>query len=433
MLIEFSVSNFLSFKDKITFSMLKAPLREKYPLLENNHFSLDKNTKLLKSASVYGANASGKSNLIKSIAFFIRTIIESKFFTEKDIISVQPFLLSKETKEIPSFFEIVIHKNSTYYRYGFELTYNEIIKEWLFVKKSRETKVFYRNGMSFDIVDQYKVMNELKTRKMIPKNSLMISKSAQFNEQISNDFLNALSDIQIISAINDELYSDYTIQSLDNPKVKNKIFELLNFADFSIENIEKIVIDGETISVQADIVDINNNQIKRERKKLADVNFLKNVYDENKEVVGSQSFNVHYQESQGTQKFFHIAGPILDCLTKGYTLVVDELDTKLHPLLVRKIVELFHNPSSNIKNAQLIFTTHNTALFNSRIFRRDQIWLTDKNKYGSSDLFSLADFERENKKVRNDEAYERNYLLGKYRAVPFLGRFEDFTTNISET
>ncbi len=426
MLIEFSITNFLSFKDKVTFSMVEAPLREKNLLFKNNCFSVEKNTNLLKSAVIYGANASGKSNFINSLAFFINHINQSKFITEKDLIPIQPYLLSSEMSDVPCSFEIIIFKNSCYYRYGFELNSTEILKEWLYVKHEREAPVFKRDKMEFDIQKKFKIMNELKTRKMIPKNSLLLSKSAQFNEGIAADFLDALSDLRIISGIKDEVYREFTINTLDNPIIKDKTLELLNFADFSIEDIRRIIVDGENVTFHANLSKNTEFKIERQKQKIPDVLFLKNIYDKNNNIVGQYPFNLSFQESEGTNKFFHIAGPVLDCLTHGYSLIVDELDTKLHPLLVLKIVELFHSKDSNPKNAQLIFTTHNTSLFSTKVFRRDQIWLTEKNSYGSTDLFSLADFEKDKKKVRNDEAFEKNYLLGKYGAVPFLGRLDNF-------
>jgi hypothetical protein len=129
------------------------------------------------------------------------------------------------------------------------------------------------------------------------------------------------------------------------------------------------------------------------------------------------------EESSGTKKFFALTGPVLDSIENGYVLVIDELDSKLHPNLVCKIVSLFNSKELNPKNAQLIFNTHDTNLLSSGLFRRDQIWFAEKDKYGASKLFSLADFKSE---VRKTENFEDNYIRGKYGAVPFLGEFDNF-------
>lgn len=152
---------------------------------------------------------------------------------------------------------------------------------------------------------------------------------------------------------------------------------------------------------------------------VSDIKTSHKVYNEELQQVGLSDFSMEKDESNGTKKFFYISGPILDVLENGYTLVVDELDSKLHPNLVRKIVSLFNSKEYNKKNAQLIFNTHNTNLLSSKLLRRDQIWFTDKDRYGASKLYSLADV----KNVRKNEAFEDNYILGKYGATPYLGDF----------
>lgn len=138
-------------------------------------------------------------------------------------------------------------------------------------------------------------------------------------------------------------------------------------------------------------------------------------FGENNEAI---SFTLE-DESHGTQRFFALTGPLIDVLENGLVLVVDELDTSLHPLLVRKIIELFHSPKTNKNNAQLIFNTHDTSLLDPELFRRDQIWFTEKDPHGASHLYPLIEF-----KPRKDEALERGYLAGRYRSLPFLGDYE---------
>jgi AAA15 family ATPase/GTPase len=150
-------------------------------------------------------------------------------------------------------------------------------------------------------------------------------------------------------------------------------------------------------------------------------------YNEDKMAVEDVYFSMDVDESYGTKKFFALTGPVLDSLEKGQVLIVDELDSKLHPNLVCKIVSLFNSKEHNPKNAQLIFNTHDTNLLNSGLFRRDQIWFTEKNKYGEAKLFSLADFK--SGEVRKNETFEENYIRGKYGGVPFLGFFDELISN----
>jgi hypothetical protein len=146
-------------------------------------------------------------------------------------------------------------------------------------------------------------------------------------------------------------------------------------------------------------------------------------YDKNKNKVEDTNFSMNTDESKGTQKFFYLTGPIIDALENGGIIIADELDSKIHPNLVCKIVSLFNSETINNKNAQLIFNTHDTNLLSSGLFRKDQIWFTEKDKFGEAKLYSLADFKSDT--VRKNEAFEDNYIRGKYGAVPFLGFFDN--------
>jgi len=422
MLLEFSVKNILSFKEKVTFSLIAAPIKEKNEKLIDNIFQIDSKTSLLKTAAIYGANASGKTNIIEALQSFIEYILmKSKSITENENIDILPFILNTENEKKPSEFEILIKDKDTFYQYGLVLTTNEVLKEYLKIKNQRTTIVFDRNENKVDIPypKKYEKISELVNKKMIPKNALVVTKAALFNEEIANSFLNCLNGVRTISAINDSFYREFTINQLKNQNIKSKVTDLLKFADDSINGVEVVQFEGESLSVKS-----NSNETNVQRKKgiFPDIFVSKNIFDESNNIVKSLGFNLNLFESQGTIKLFHLSGPIIDALLNGYTLFIDELDTSMHPLLVEKIIELFQNPKQNPNNAQLIFTTHNTALLSKDLFRRDQIWLVEKNQYGESDLFSLADFG----KIRNDEKIEKNYLIGKYGAIPFLANADDF-------
>ena len=159
----------------------------------------------------------------------------------------------------------------------------------------------------------------------------------------------------------------------------------------------------------------------KESEFISDVLTTHRKYDANKNYMGDIQFSIETEESSGTKKFFALTGPVIDCLENGYVLLVDELDSKLHPNLVCKIVSLFNSKELNQHNAQLIFNTHDTNLLSAELFRRDQIWFTEKDRFGVATLFSLADFKSE---VRKNEKFEDNYIRGKYGAVPFLANFD---------
>ncbi|EDN68548.1 RloA [Beggiatoa sp. PS] len=142
-------------------------------------------------------------------------------------------------------------------------------------------------------------------------------------------------------------------------------------------------------------------------------------YDKDLNSVGNIDFDLKKDESIGTQKFFSISAPILDTLKQGKVLLIDELDASLHPMMTRFLIKMFHDTEVNQHNAQLVFVTHDTNLLDSSLFRRDQIWLSEKDKYGATDIYSLAEF----KNVRANENFEKNYLQGKYSAIPYLGKF----------
>jgi uncharacterized protein len=400
------MENILSFKDEVTFSMVAAPIREKNDRLKNNVFKMDNKYSLLKTATIYGANASGKSNVIKGFINFQSFILDDALtIKDNDQIEIPPFRLILNSEINPIKFDVVIKENDTLYKYGIILNTEEILEEYLTIKKTRETEVFSRNKNEYKVSKKYRKMNELVKKKMIPKNSLLIARAAQFNEEIAINFMNGLNNLRTISDIEDKRYKKFSIDFAKRSIINSKlILELLKVADSTITNFKN---DGK-------------DRILIERK----------LYDkDSNSPIGISAFFLDNFESQGTQKFFHISGPIINTLHNGHTLFLDELDSKLHPLLVEKIIELFNNLETNPKNAQLIFTTHNTSLLSAKLFRRDQIWLTEKNEYGVSDLYSLADFKDGLKSIRNDESIEKNYLTGKYGGIPFLGNFDDIKIN----
>ncbi len=417
MFVQFKVNNFLSFKETVTFSMIGYnPIKEHETDNDSNavfDYSSEK-IKILKSTVLYGANGSGKSNLIKAMSFFKTFILTSSNENQvDDEIKIIPFLLSTQTTQLPSSFEMVFYINETRYRYGFEVDKEKIHKEWLFTLQNetsnKETKLFTRE------------FQEIKFNKLFFKegkgivektrqNALFLSTISQFNGEISMKILKWFKkDFNIISGL-ESTTTLYTISKFQKEEeFKTKVINFFKSIKIGFDNIE--IGEEDNIIEKSTEVFINTFH-----KKFNDKNqFLKY------EMI---DFNL---ESKGTTKIFSLLGPIIDTIENGKILVVDELDSRLHTLLTIELIKLFHLKVN--KKAQIIFTSHDTNLLKKEIFRRDQIWFVEKNEMGATDLSSLVEFKINQTTVRNDASFEKDYLLGKYGAIPFLGDIQKFKTD----
>lgn len=412
MLIEFSVANYLSFKDKVTFSMAAG---KSVKLKDSNTFSARRGLRLLKSAVIYGANASGKSNLISAIDFMRRFVINSSSELQKgDAIPVSFFKLNKSSETRTSFFEVIFIINEQIYRYGFEADSERVEREWLYKIVSDEEELFFERAGDNFALGKFKEGKGLI--KMTRNNALFISVCANFNGKISGVVLEWFMKMRVISGINEQQYRVFSIKFLTDDLLKKKILEMIRIADLNINDFTKVEEEFDKKSFN-----ILDEEIKR---KLLDKNVKNELiktyhtqFDEQNHPVGFVEFDLDRNESQGTQKFFLILGPIFDTLVRGSVLFIDEMDSQLHPLLTRLIVKLFNSNIENENNAQFIFNTHNTYLLKRDLFRRDQIWFTEKDKYGATDLYSLAEF----KTNRSESFSEDDYIKGKYGAIPFIG------------
>lgn len=414
----------MSFKETQSFQMIAASIKEKFEECNENYFQLHEGLNILKSAVLYGANASGKSNFIRAIQTFHDLIISSGNIAPQHDLNCIPFLLNTKTRNEPTEFEMLFSINKLIYRYGFKLTRKAILEEWLYIKDKRETAVFERNHEKIEIPKKYSIIWELNAKKMIRSNALLLSVAGQFNDPISKEILKWFSNLNIISGINDLLYSEFSINQLQNKQARDLILPLLKAADFGIEDLKVIEKEGEKFALTIKGSDPNNPSISRNKSIIQDLKTIKLVMDDKGKVETKVEMPFEIFESEGTKKYFHLLGPILDTLNFGKILLVDELDTKLHPLLTEMIIKLFNSKKTNPKNAQLIFATHDIHLLNAKIFRRDQIWFTEKKATGATVLFSLLDFKK-GTTPRNDERIGKNYTIGKYGAVPFLGYFDE--------
>lgn len=428
MLIQFSVRNFRTFKEKATLSLIASNYdkdREAENIMEDDNFNL----RLLKSAVIYGANASGKSKLMEALNFMRRFAISSSRETQKgDEIDVHPFALNIETENEPSEFEVIFTYKNVMYRYGFEANKEVIVSEWLYYRpKTKEVELFYRDYQAIETHPRNFTKGAIAVREgMVRDNALLLSLAAQLNDATSIQVIEWFRKLKIISGIREEGYKGFTMSKTKDPLHKQKMLELLKAADLGIQDIklEMLNIDELPKDMPKELRDRLIRESKEENTEIfSDIITTHKKYNNDRQFVENSFLSMDDDESSGTQKFFALTGPILDVLENGFSLVVDELDSKLHPNLICKLVSLFNSKELNPKDAQLIFNTHDTNLLSSGLFRRDQIWFTEKNKFGEARLYSLADFKTD--EVRKSEPFEENYIRGKYGAIPFLDTFDD--------
>ncbi len=436
MLLQFSVKNYKTFKDKATLSLMASNYDKETREEENIYLDQVNNFRIAKSAVIYGANASGKSKLLEAFSFVRYFVINSSKESQKgEKIETEPFLLNEDSENAPSEFEVIFVHDNILYRYGFETDDEKVISEWLYHKpKTKEVELFYREGNNFHVHARSFAKGSMLVREnLVRDNALLLSVAAQFNEKTAALVIEWFKRFQTISGLNETGYQGYTMRRSEDIHFKQKILDLLQAADFGIQDlhVEKVDADDLPKNMPKDLREKMMKDIKDGNAQYySDVYTTHRKYDAHKNPVGNVLFSLDEDESSGTKKFFALTGPILDVLENGYTLVVDELDSKLHPNLVCKIVSLFNSKEFNKKNAQLIFNTHDTNLLSSGLFRRDQVWFTEKNRLGEAKLFSLADFK--STEVRKNENFEDNYLEGKYGAVPYLGFFDQLNQTLAQ-
>ncbi len=418
MLIAFNVGNYRSFKQIVTFSMMSTKLTSKNKELDqNNVFPITSSLNLLKSAAIYGANAGGKSNLIKAMSFmrhFVLTSSKESLSTEP--IPVESFRLSTETESKPSLFEMIFFLEGKRYRYGFEADTRRVHSEWLYHTRQKETNLFLREGNQFELSSVFKEGKGLEARTR--DNALFLSVVAQFNGIIAQSIQNWFKQVNFISGLSDKGYQGFTLNSMANNTLRDNIISFVKQLDVDISDIivEKTVIESDDHFPKELPQELKSFLLNQTKGSSAfNVKTLHRKYNNENSYIAFEEFDVQ-DESEGTQKLIFVSGPLLDTLQSGKVLIVDELDARLHPKMTASIIKLFNSNITNPKKAQLIFATHDVNLLDHNFFRRDQIWFTEKNKYGVTDLYSLAEY-----RVRNDASFEKDYIAGRYGAIPFIG------------
>jgi AAA15 family ATPase/GTPase len=416
MILNFTVGNYRSFHEPKTLTLQAKKISEE---AKDNVTSL-LSYNVLKTVALYGANSSGKSNLVKAMQAMELCVLGSVKLNDNDSLPYDPFLLQKGNNE-PTLFEITFLLQGSCYRYGFKYSRTKIEEEWLFRKttpRSKEQVLFIRNSDGIG-VDEKHFAEGMGCESKTNDNRLFLSLCQQLGGTISKEVIGWFhTDINVVSGLNNIAYREYTKgQFYEDSAVSKEA--LLFFKKLQLGFNELLAREENTASEYPSA--LKEDFPSYAGKKAIEIDSIHNLYDKKGEVCGTVKFPFNDRESSGTQKLFDLSGPIFSTLMGGSILVIDELDAKMHPLISQYIIGLFNDAKVNLKNAQLIFTTHDTHLLSLKMLRRDQIWFTEKDDKEQTDLYNLTDILLpDGSKPRNDSNYEKNYIAGRYGAIPYI-------------
>lgn len=401
MLLRFTFKNFRSFKDENTLDMRAAKVTEL-----SYHIRKAGKEKVLPITAIYGANASGKSNVIGAYVYFINNIVNGINFNAWHFFH---FFFDDDNKNNTISFEVILYnsKNDEQYKYGYVINKDSCKEEWLYIKKksSKNFKlIFKRENNNINMYDIDKVLQK-GIQSSIQNHTLVLTLGNLLNIEICKNVFTLFIQSRIIDSTN--YHAEQNLKQIpssvfkDN-KIKDSLIKYINSFDNSIIDIK---IEQ---SLDNNIIDYNN---------------IKTIHQASN--TNTRIDYPLYLESAGTCKMFDLFLTFYFSLQSGGVLMIDELNTKLHPLLIRAIINLFADPETNPNNAQLIFTTHDVWLMDSEILRRDEIWFTEKNSDGVSELYSFVDLKgQDGKTMRKDLNFMKNYMLGKFGGVPKLKQFQ---------
>lgn len=421
MLIEFKAKNFTSFKNEVTFSMVSS---EKLQELLNNRIEIETDFHLLKSASIFGANASGKTNLLHALGFIIAFLQRSMLDSQEGKRNFKnlTFSLDNSSKDSPTEFEISFLLKKKIVTYNFSLFQGDVTSESLVID---DDLIFKRN--SNNIVDYssdfFKTEEELNLKfSLTNSNSLFLTVLSVTNTKIAEDIIEYLTEnINFLSG--DGKNAKITKNVIkENKGYKSKVLDLLKVVDFNITDLDikqhkfEIKPFGDSdAEIPIEIVEKAREEARNEATRLLSKH---NIYDSEGMIVDSKLFDVEGFESSGTRVFLSLAGPIINVIEKGGILVIDEADALLHPLVTKYLIELFNDIENT--HSQLIITSHNSNILDQELLRRDQIWFVEKDELEISHLTALSEYKFNGSVIRSDERYAKNYLKGKYGAIPYI-------------
>ncbi len=439
MLIDFTIRNFMSYRDEVSLSMVASTTVKECE--SNDGYSnvsiMDNGKRFLRSAAIYGANGSGKSCIIAAMDIFKSMVLQS--FVDENIVNNLSRLYYRfdvdSTKE-PVSMQMIFICNGERYRYGFEVGQNKVLTEWLYVLREGSTKESYcfkREGQGIKVnpkvVKGARGVNT-KTR----SNALYLSTASQFNVEVAMKIKEWFRKrFNVLSGLDDTLA--FTARTfMHNEVIRSQILTMIGIVDNCIkdvsvrENVKEVnpqdpsfeILSRLRINMPSD----TSKPIERIEQHELEIQATHSLYNDN-QVVGDEALNFKF-ESLGTTKLFALLGPFFDTIQNGGVLIIDEFGTSLHTQLSVELLKLFHS-AMNTLGAQLIITTHDTNLLRKDLLRRDQIWFAEKSPEGASDLYSLVEYKiNQANSVRNDASFSKDYLLGRYGAIPYFGNIEKF-------
>lgn len=416
MLIEFSIENYRSIKEKVTLSFVSSSDKS----LDNNLIrnTILKNENLLRSTAIYGPNASGKTNVLLGINFLYKMVLLSSKNQKGEKIDVTPFRLDENCVSKPSRFEVIFIKNNVKYVYGTAITPEKVVEEYLYYYPKGRKAIIFTRDINRDPIYMFNTdQNEQKfISTKILDNVLYLSGATQLNydkTSVAFDWFKYI--LQVIGPTDNPGLRTTTVKMLnEDENMKALIMKGLSEADLGIDDISTLIKDVSIDDLPFELPDELKQEVVDGKLKTVDIKSIHKGIDVN---GNEQKVLFEFEdESEGTRRMFSLIGPWIDTLINGHVLIIDELETKLHNKLSAFLIKLFNDPTQNQNNAQLIFTTHNTNLLDQDLLRRDQIWFTEKNpEFGNTELYSLVEFS-----PRNDKNIQRGYLAGRYGALPFI-------------
>ena len=425
MIIRFRARNFRSLKDEQELSLVASSLKDA-PEAVTQIEGLDLG--LVRVAAIYGANASGKSNVIKALAYMSSAVQNSqRLWAPEGPIPREPFLLDPQSKVDPSSFEVDLLLEGVRFHYGFTLNDKKILEEWLDAyptgnKPVRKQMWFKREGKAFTFGNKMSGDNSAIERLTRP-NSLFLSAAAQNNHRALMPLYGWFAENVALVPKEREPLLLKTAEMCREEALKSWVLNALRSADLGVVGLAVREVDLFGRSREADATEQRGVDVADALRNLAATFKKREGFRGPRHTVdlihkGAQQEVTlrRHNESEGTMAFLGLLGPVLKAIKSGGTICVDELDESLHPLLGLEIVRLFNDPELNPRSAQIIFTTHDTNILDKASLRRDQIWFTEKDSEGATHLYPLTDF-----KPRKNENLERGYLQGRYGAVPFVG------------
>ncbi len=413
MLLEFRIKNFRSFRDEAVLRMT-ASSDTSMQATHTRETGLEKAKRVVNAVAIFGANASGKTNVVRALQFMQLMVATSNQVQPDQESNLSPFALRPEAASYPTLLEMTFLIDGVRYQYGFEFTRRAIIEEWLQVYETAKPQVWfhrkrdektgkYRYTYSDYFLGQKKVW-EGATRKEV----LFLTTAVNLNNEQLRPLYQKFVDDMAVSLQGGAIGTDFTASYVQDSGSQRRVVSLLSAADTGVSSLAFDKRRGQQLQVNLASGLHETSEVEFNMPQLG-------------HLANGVTYPLDFQdESSGTQIIFSLAGPVLDILQRGRLLVVDELDRSLHPLLVQQLVAMFNDPQQNRHGAQLIFTTHDVSLLDSKHLRRDQIWFAEKDQGQASHFFPLLDFS-----PRKGEALEKGYLGGRYGGIPILEPLQD--------